>query len=202
MTAEKSDINERIGNATTVMLGAPSMTSGTDEACVDMLTQAAPGDASVLWVSFTTPAGACLDRWRSVHGTDPRDFGVIIVGETVGGGGNADIDSQAVQTISNASDLTGIGIKVGEFISGRDERIAVCFDSLTALLQYVDLETAYEFLHALTGQLHSVGAVSHFHIDPNAHEQRTIDTLLSLFDAEVRLREDGTADVRTRNLVG
>ncbi|WP_424017277.1 DUF7504 family protein [Halorientalis pallida] len=198
-----SDINERIGDATTVMFGAPSMSSGADGTCVDLLTQDAPGDVSVLWVSFTKPAGACLDRWRSAHDTDPADFGVIVVGETVGGGGgNADIDSQAVQTISNASDLTGIGIKVGEFISGRDEQIAVCFDSLTALLQYVDLETAYEFLHALTGQLYSVGATSHFHIDPNAHDQQTIDTLLSLFDAEVRLAEDGTADVRTRNLVG
>ena len=198
-----SDINDRIGDATTVMFGAPSMSGGADEACVDLLTQAAPGDVSVLWVSFTEPAGACLDRWRSVHDTDPADFGVVVVGETVGGGGgNTDIDPQAVQTISNASDLTGIGIKVGEFISGRDERITVYFDSLTALLQYVDLETAYEFLHALTGQLYSVGAVSHFHIDPNAHEQQTIDTLLSLFDAEVRLQEDGTADVRTRNLLG
>jgi hypothetical protein len=198
-----SDINERIGDATTVMLGAPSMSGGADGACVDLLAQAAPDDVSVLWVSFTKPAAACLDRWRSVHDTDPADFGMIVVGETVGGGGgNADIDAQAVQTISNASDLTGIGIKVSEFISGRDEQIAVCFDSVTALLQYVELETAYEFLHALTGQLYSVGAVSHFHIDPNAHDRRTVDTLLSLFDAEVRLDEDGTATVRTRNLVG
>lgn len=196
-----SEINERIGDATTVLFGAPSMSAGADETCVDLLSQGVPDAVSVLWITFTEPAGTCLDRWRSVHDTDPADFGVIVVGETVGGG-NSDVDSQAVQTISNASDLTGIGIKVGEFVSGHDERITVCFDSLTALLQYVDLETAYEFLHALTGQLYSTGATSHFHIDPSAHDQRTIDTLLSLFDAEVRLAENGTADVRTRNLLG
>ena len=194
-----TDITDRLGDATTVLLGAPSMSSGADGMCVDLLTQAAPDDVSVLWISFTQPADACLERWRAVHDADPADFGVIVVGETVGGG--TDRDSQAVQTISNASDLTGIGIKVGEFITGRDGPIAVCFDSLTALLQYVDLETAYEFLHALTGQLYAAGAVSHFHIDPNAHDQQTVDTLLSLFDAEVRLGEDGPS-VRTRNLVG
>ncbi|WP_336001480.1 DUF7504 family protein [Halorientalis halophila] len=193
-------ISEQIGDATTVMFGAPSMSGGADGACVDLLTQRAPEETGVLWISFTKPASACLDRWRSVHGSEPGDFGVILVGETVGAGGG-EVDSAAVQRISNASDLTGIGIAVDEFVAGHDEGIAVCFDSLTALLQYVDLETAYEFLHALTGKLYSAGAVTHFHIDPNAHDQQTIDTLLSLFDAEVRLEDEG-ATVRTRALMG
>jgi len=193
-------VTERLGDATTVLLGAPSMTGGADDACVDLLSGADPAETSVLWVSFTKPPSDCLARWRDRRDPDPEQFGVVVVGETVGGG-DADINPNAVQRISNPSDLTGIGITVGEFISGRDGDIAVCFDSLTALLQYVDLETAYEFLHALTGQLYSAGAVSHFHIDPSAHDQRTVDTLLSLFDAEVDLAEDEPA-VRTRYPLG
>jgi hypothetical protein len=192
-------ISERLGNATAVMLGAPSMTGGADEVCVDLLSQAVPGKTSVLWVSFTKPPSTRLAQWRDRHEADPGQFGVVVVGETVATDG--EIDPNAVQTVSNPSDLTGIGISVGEFISGREGDIVVCFDSLTALLQYVDLETAYEFLHALTGQLYSVGAVSHFHIDPSAHDQRTVDTLLSLFDARVELGECEPT-VRTRYPLG
>ena len=189
-------ITERLGDATTVLLGAPSMTGGADDTCVELLSGAVPAETSVLWVSFTKPPSDCLAQWRERHEADPGQFGVVVVGETVGGG-DEEINPNAVQRVSNPSDLTGIGIAVGEFISGRDEDIAVCFDSLTALLQYVDLETAYEFLHALIGQLYSAGAVSHFHIDPSAHDRRTVDTLLSLFDAEVELGEDEPT-VRTR----
>jgi hypothetical protein len=191
-------ITEELGEATNVLLGAPSMSGDTQDTCVDLLSQGTPEDASVLWVSFRKPPGDCVAEWQAHHDANPGTYGVIVVGDTTGtGGGDADINPAAVQSISNPSDLTGIGIKVGEFISGRDGPIAVCFDSLTALLQYVDLETAYEFLHALTGQLYSADAVSHFHIDPSAHDEQTIDTILSLFDAMIHLGGD-EPETRTR----
>lgn len=196
MGSEVRDVTEQLADATTIMLGAPSMSQGTDGLCVDLLTPEGSGPVSVLWVTLTRSPEQCLESWRAERDTDPDDFGVIVVGDVPGTGGT-DVDNQAVKTVSSPSDLTGIGITVGEFVSGRDEPITVCFDSLTALLQYVDLETAYEFLHALTGQLYSVGAVSHFHIDPNAHDRQTVDTLLSLFDAEVDLSGEDPS-VRTR----
>ena len=191
-----SGLKDELGDATNVLLAAPSMSQGTGEVCVDLLSQGPPAETSVLWVSFTKPPSDCLAEWRAHHDADPATFGVV-VGDTAGGADTGDIDPGAVQRISNPSDLTGIGIKVGEFVSGRSERIVVCVDSLTSLLQYVDLETAYEFLHALTGQLYSAGAVAHFHIDPTAHDEATLDTLLSLFDAEVDV-SDGDTAVRSR----
>jgi len=192
-----TELSERLGDATTILLGAPSMTAGADDACLDLLSLPGSGATSVLWVSFRKSPDECLAGWRDRHGSDPEEFGVVVVGETTGSGAS-DVDRGAVETVSTPSDLTGIGIEVGEFVSGRDGDIAVCFDSVTALLQYVDLETAYEFLHALTGRLYSAGAVSHFHVDPNAHEERTVETLLSLFDAEVDLGPD-EPEIRTRH---
>jgi KaiC/GvpD/RAD55 family RecA-like ATPase len=191
------DIRDELGDVTNVLLGAPSLAQGTDQVCVDLLTQGDPEEMKVLWVSFTKPADACLSQWRAQHDVDPATFGAIVVGDTVGDENAGNIDSQAVQRITNPSDLTGIGIKVGEFVSAQEGQIVVCVDSLTALLQYVDLETAYEFLHALTGQLYSAGAVSHFHIDPSAHSDEEVDTLLSLFDASVELGGE-EPEVRTR----
>ncbi|MFD1586223.1 hypothetical protein ACFR9U_04460 [Halorientalis brevis] len=191
------ELKEQLGDAANILLGAPSMSQGTEGVCVDLLAQGPSEDASVLWVSFRKSASQCLAEWRGEHDVDPGSYGVIVVGDTAGTEDDGEVEPGAVQHISNPSDLTGIGIKVGEFVSGRSGQIVVCVDSLTALLQYVDLETAYEFVHALTGQLYSAGAVSHFHVDPTAHDRETIDTLLSLFDASVDL-SDGDVDVRTR----
>ena len=194
-----TELTERLGDAPAVMLGTPSMGNGGDS-CLDLLTRGDPASTCVLWVSFTRSPAACLDHWRSRHGTEPAEFGVISVGDAPGRTGTA-VDPATVETVANASDLTGIGIAVNEFVADRDEPLTVCFDSLTTLLQYVDLETAYEFLHALTGQLYSVGARSHFHIDPDAHDEQTVHTLLSLFDAEVDL-SGPEPSVRTRHAVG
>ncbi|MFB6142616.1 MAG: hypothetical protein ABEJ30_04655 [Halorientalis sp.] len=192
-----SDFAADLGEARTILLKAPPMSGRTDEVCADLLAVDDPGETSVLWVSFTTPAPQCLAEWRAHHDVDPAAYGVIAVGDTPGAGAADDLDPAVVESISTPSDLTGIGIAVGEFLADMDGPVAVCVDSLTALLQYVDVETAYEFLHALTGRLNNAGAVAHFHVDPHAHDERTVDVLLSLFDAEVDLSGD-TPTARSR----
>jgi hypothetical protein len=67
------------------------------------------------------------------------------------------------------------------------------------MLQYVDVETAYEFLHAVTGQVHAAGARAHFHVDPSAHDDQKIAAIMSLFDASVSLQDD--VEVQTRALL-
>jgi hypothetical protein len=99
--------------------------------------------------------------------------------------------------VSTPSDLTGLGITIGEFLSEFDEPVHICFDSLTSLLQYVDLQTTYEFLHAITGQIYAASARAHFHIDPAAHDEMTVETITSLFDARISLAADEpTIDIR------
>jgi archaellum biogenesis ATPase FlaH len=110
--------------------------------------------------------------------------------------------NKPIETVSSPNDLTGLGIRITEFLADwedNDNRTVVCFDSLTALLQYVELETAYEFLHILTGRMAALDAFAHFHMDPDAHDQQTIESISTLMDAVVRT-EDGEQIVRTRNI--
>jgi hypothetical protein len=69
------------------------------------------------------------------------------------------------------------------------------------MLQYVEVETTYEFLHAVTGQLYAADARAHFHVGTNAHDRQTVDSITSLFDAVVELG-DGEPTVRKRELIG
>jgi hypothetical protein len=68
------------------------------------------------------------------------------------------------------------------------------------MLQYVDVETAYEFLHTITGQLYAADARAHFHVDPTAHDAETVDAIASLFDAVVTLG-DADPEIRKRQVL-
>jgi len=105
----------------------------------------------------------------------------------------------AVETISDPGDLIGLGIAISKYLSnweGSPNQTVVCFHSLTPLLQYGNLQRVFRFLHVLTGPLKSIDAVAHFHLDPHAHDEQTINTLSQLFDVIVE-HDNGDYTVRT-----
>jgi len=185
-------LRDAVGVATTTLVCAPSM--GAESGCQDLLSTVEE-PSTVLWVTFTRSPSACIEQFRAECDTD-AELSVIAVGDTV----PADPpESVTVETVSTPEDLTGLGITLSQTLSAHDD-IAVCFDSLTVLLQYVDRETAYEFLNAVTGHLYAADATAHFHLDPSAHDRATVDALASLFDA-VAEREDGGWAVREREFL-
>lgn len=182
--------------ATTVLLASRTLVGDDGDACASLLARAASDDGPVLWVSYTRTPADCVRRVREEAGVPDRGV-VVTVGESRGDG--ADLDpAVTVESIDSPTDLTGLGIALRRHLDEwPDGHAAICFDSLTSLLQYVDLETAYEFLQVVCGQTHHADAVAHFHLDPDAHEERTIATLTSLVDAAVVCEEEGMS-VRTR----
>jgi hypothetical protein len=191
------DVHTELGDARNVLLSAPSLTGGERAVCTDLLLGAAPAETSVLWVTFRRDPGACIEQWTNETDDEPLNAAVVAVGDAAT---SVDVEWADVESVSSASDLTGLGIEIGEFLSDWEGNVVVCFDSLTALLQYVDVETAYEFLHAITGQFYAADARAHFHIDPSAHDERTVAAITSLFDAVVTL-DGGDAQVRKRQLI-
>ena len=185
------DIHSRLDGATNVLLEEPPIGAGR-ETCTSLLVDGT-AEPNVVFVTFTRQARECVDQ---LDGADVGDVGVITVGDSPA----LDDESVVTDSISTPSDLTGLGIGIGRFLSEFETPLFVCFDSLTAMLQYVKVRTAYEFLHAITGQIHAAGAHAHFHIDPSAHDDRDIAALTSLFDARVSLTDDDR-EVRTRDLL-
>ena len=186
-------VTEQLDGATNILLEMPPMGGGRD-VCTSLLGENVD-DPSVLYVSFTQRASACVEKWEA-GGYDASNLGVITVGDASPA---VDRENVVTESVSSASDLTGLGIQISQFLSEWDAPVVVCFDSLTSMLQYVDFETAYEFLHAITGQVHAAGARAHFHIDPDAHDEQKVAGITSLFDASVSLGEETT--VRTRDVI-
>lgn len=183
-----SELREVVGAATSTLVCAPSDASGWG----DLLVGAGP-ETTVVWVTYTSSPGVCFETYRADGGD--WELSVIAVGEEAA----ASAPDVPVETVSAREDLTGLGILLSRTLTANDD-VIVCFDSLTALLEYVDHETAYEFLNAVTGQLYAADAAAHFHLDPAAHDRQAVGMLASLFDVIVEW-DDGDWTVRTRGLL-
>jgi len=186
-----AEITQQLNGATNVLLEEPPMGQGR-ETCTSLLLGGAP-DPNVLFVTYTRQTGDCLAQLDDASYTN---VGVVTVGDTVDSVDRSDVVTESVST---ASDLTGLGIQMGQFLTEWDRQVFICFDSLTSMLQYVDFETAYEFLHAITGQIHAADARAHFHIDPSAHDEKQVAGIKSLFDASVSISDE--TSVRTRDII-
>jgi len=185
-------LREAVGDATSALVCTSSV--GPEDSGVELLSAATP-ETTVLWVTYTSPPSACIDRFRAADASG--SLSVIAVGDMPTDA--PETDDVTVKSVSTPDDLTGLGITLSQALSSHEDAV-VCFDSLTVLLQYVDTETAYEFLNAFTGHLYAADARAQFHLDPSAHDRRTIDALASLFDAVVE-GEGGDWSARRRRLL-
>ncbi|WP_225741195.1 DUF7504 family protein [Halorussus halophilus] len=190
-----------------VLLLAPSLHESTDSACLDLLSLDDPDEENLLWVTYTRSPDSCVQDWLGHAGERPDNMRFVSVGETTrsasavsGSGGASPPGGDLVETLSSPGDLTGLGIKLSEILkewSANDNHTVCCFHSLTALLQYADLQTVYKFLHVLTGRFEATEVTAHFHLDPDACDTQTVSTLTSLFDTVVEF-DDGDWVVRSR----
>lgn len=188
-----------LDDAANILLLAPSLGRHGKDAGMEILARTPPEQSNVLAVTYTESPTEFVDRWNERCGSNPARGGVVAVGSSEG---HIDNPAWAVRTVENPSDLTGVGIELSELLSGMasaagdDEEIAVCFNSITSLLQYADVQRAFRFLHVITGRVKTVGGVGHYHIDPEAHDRKTLATLKGLFDAVVEIDEDDNWNIQ------
>jgi archaellum biogenesis ATPase FlaH len=117
-------------------------------------------------------------------------MGIIVVGDQPGSYGNdANLPDSVFVTTANPNDITGLGMRLNNYLKdgNRDSQLVVCFDSVTEMLQFADMQPVFKFLHMFVGQLRDANAIGHFHLDPGAHDDQIISRLKPLFDDAVDL---------------
>jgi KaiC/GvpD/RAD55 family RecA-like ATPase len=110
-------------------------------------------------------------------------------------------DDDRIKYTSSPVDMTGIGIKLSEFLQAFYQeqgigRNRIMVHSLSTLLMYSNLQTVFRFLHVFTGRVQSVDGLGLFCIDSSAHDDRTMNTLKQLFDGIVTTAEDEDPTIR------
>ena len=173
-----------------------SRTDGAHDVLVELVTAGRSASESTVLVSTESMPTDLVRRGERVADR----FGLVCCG-------GSPIDaSEAPFPVSTPNDLTGIGIqyqKFAERLSGDDGSVRVGLDSISTLLLYVnDPRTVFRFLHAFTGRVSTGGGLGVYHIDPEAHDDRTVNVIRQPFDGRVEVRDEDGLEIRVSGLPG
>lgn len=188
-----------LAGASNALLLASVAGQQTQALCLDALTESPPAETQVLAVTYTSQPAEWVRAWDERVGQQPAGGAVLTVGQPETG---FEHDSWLSSTVEKPNDLTAIGIELSNLLSeladdaGPDERLSVCFDSVSSLLQYVDLQQVFRFLHVVTGRVRKADARCYYHLNPTAHGQQAMATLGGLFDTTVEQENGGWSVTR------
>ena len=178
---------------TNLLVAGPPMT-GKFRLALDILaTGSERGDGAIV-VTTKDGGNKILSRYEELVDTSDVSLGVVDC-VTRQQGMQATAESPRIQYASSPMDMTGIGIKLSEFLQrfyGEENvrRNRILLNSLSTLLMYSNLQTVFRFLHVFTGRIQSVDAFGVYTVDSTAHDAQTMNTLKQLFDAQIEIRED------------
>ncbi|WP_440765847.1 RAD55 family ATPase [Natronorubrum sp. DTA7] len=195
-----------IDPGTNLLVAGPPLT-GKRQIAFDILASGADrGDGSIV-VTTKDSADKVLETFTDSTTSTDADIGVVDCVTKQRGIGTVD-DDPRIKYASSPVDMTGIGIKLSEFLQefyenrGLSEN-RVLLHSVSTLLMYSNLQTVFRFLHVFTGRIQSADAMGVYVIDSTAHDDQTMNTLKQLFDAVIELEEpaDGEEpEIRTAGL--
>ena len=188
-------LDQRTAGHSPLLVLSDPLQSHRQSACSDLLDTDQGG--SVLVFAYNRRPRVVVDSVTE-HG-DPDTLTILSLAERDaerpdgdGFGPNVTVDRRS------ASNLTGIGVDVSRALKAHDDEteLSVCLGSLTTLLQYVDTQVAFKFLHVTLGRLDAADGTVHAHLDPDAVDEETVATLATQFDSVLE-RSGGGWTVRS-----
>jgi KaiC/GvpD/RAD55 family RecA-like ATPase len=192
-------LDVEIEPGTNLLVSGPPLT-GKRSLGLDVLAGGVTAGNGAIVVTTKDGADRVLEDFADRVDYDGRPVAVVDTVTRQQGVGDAR-DGDHVKYTSSPVDMTGIGIKLSEFLQAFYEergiqRNRILLHSLSTLLMYSDLRTVFRFLHVFTGRVQSVDGLGLYAIDDSAHDERTMNTLKQLFDGIVTTAEGAEPTVR------
>lgn len=172
------------------LLLTPQLDAGDTLSCLERVTPSSLSSSPLVIVSSSHSTPTLLDTWRTQHGEFPPAMGLISTGELVRSASRQQSTTQVAGvsiTTVGADDLTGLERAIHDSLSqwGDGSPLVLWFDSITDCFASDELETIFRFLHVITAQIRTAGAVAYYHLDPTAHTEQTVLVLANLFDTVI-----------------
>ncbi|MCL9813971.1 RAD55 family ATPase [Natranaeroarchaeum aerophilus] len=189
-------------SGTNLLITGPPL-SGKRRLALDILADGTRQDEGAIVVTTKDSGDKILSEYKKrIDDIENRPLGVVDCVTKQRGVGNAE-DGPQLKYASSPVDMTGIGIKLSEFLQDFYERRGlqqnrVLMHSVSTLLMYSDLQTVFRFLHVFTGRVQSANGLGLYVIDSTAHDDQTMNTLTQLFDGVVELSENDAEPPRLR----
>jgi KaiC/GvpD/RAD55 family RecA-like ATPase len=179
---------------TNLLIAGPPL-AGKRRIALDILANGTRQEQGAIVVTTKDSGDKILDEYeKRISEMEGVPVGVVDCVTKQRGVSNVD-DSPQLKYASSPVDMTGIGIKLSEFLQEFYERRGlsqnrVLLHSVSTLLMYSDLQTVFRFLHVFTGRVQSANALGLYIIDSTAHDDQTMNTLKQLFDGVIEVDED------------
>jgi len=194
------DLGTALGNATlapgsNLLVSGPPL-SGKRRMALEILADGSDRGEGVIVVTTRDSANRLLSDYEALV-SDPQSVDIGIVDCVTKHQGRTARDTDIVKYASSPEDMTGIGIKFSEFVKEFQtergiENVRVLVDSLSTLLMYSDVQTAFRFMHVFTSRLENADAMGLHTIESTAHDEEALNTLRQLFDHAVSVEKDGS----------
>jgi hypothetical protein len=196
-------IDLEVARGTNLLISGPPMVGKRDLAIEVLSAGHRAGDGILLITTGDSTDRLVDDLDRRIASLDRDQVGVI---DCTGSGKRRAIREITTHHVSSPGDLTGISIGtaklLGQFATNDVEDVRHGLVSVSTLLQYIDLETVFKFLHVYTNRITDTGGFGVFTLDTGSHDPATVNTITGGFDAVVELREtdDGGREMWSRGL--
>lgn len=197
--------------ANTLIEGTASR-DGTTPEVYDVLSR--PDETNLLVLSYADGPDAWLQNWQTSVGDLPSEVGFVHVGVKTRSAAAAHADAirpapsgttsagstpeptaggpLLADAVPDPADLARLGVYASEYLEawdGNGRETVVYLDSLTELLENVDLDQAFKFLHILASRVESVDGRGYYLVDPAAHDDYSLAVVRELVDSVVALDE-------------
>lgn len=190
---------------TSVLLSGPAM-SGKRKLAIQLLAAGHETGDGILCVTTSDDAARVVDELETHIPT--LNHGQVGIIDCTGSTSQETIREIATERVSSPGDLTGISIGTAKLLqrfSNQDiSTVRHGLVSVSTLLQYLDLNTVFKFLHIYTARIRDTQGLGVFTVDNAAHDSQTINTITGEFDGVIELRETdaGGRELRIRGFSG
>jgi len=163
------------------------------ERLYDVLGEANGADETAIVITTDGGAGDAVRSLDDRGAFDARRVGII---DCTGREGPEDLQGAPVRRLGSPGDLTGMSLEFAKLVdrfddAGAGDRARVGLATISTVLMYTDVRTAFRFLHVFTSRIRSGGLFGVFAMDPGMHDQQTVNTVRAVFDCEARVDEEG-----------
>jgi KaiC/GvpD/RAD55 family RecA-like ATPase len=107
------------------------------------------------------------------------------------------VDTPNIKNASSPVDLTGISIRISDFMDEYCKRkslprIRLCINSLSTMLMYTNVQTLFQFIHVYSGRIMVNNGLGIYVVEEGMHDEKTVASLKQLFNAmiEVKNKDD------------
>ncbi|KCZ72489.1 RecA-superfamily ATPase possibly involved in signal transduction [Candidatus Methanoperedens nitroreducens] len=182
-----------IKKGSNIMLIGPPM-SGKEVILYYIMYQGVKNDNAIITVTTRESATHILE-WFKEHELDmplSRVGMVDCVTKTFVG---TVVESENIKIASSPVDLTGIGVKISQFLEEyfmkkNIRKVQLHINSLSTILMYSNIQTVFRFLHVFTGRIKAMGAMGIYVIESGMHDEQAIATLKQLLDGVIEIKSE------------